>query len=171
MTFEIEVGGRVRTVSVEPAGGAPANGGLFRVIVDGAPADVQARRTALGLSLLFDGHRQVDVALSERTGGEWRVELPAVSLDGVVDGRRRRRGGGEDVAADGQQQVVAPMPGRVLRVLVRPGDEVASRQGLVVIEAMKMENELRSPKAGRVSEVAVSEGDSVEAGRLLVVVE
>ena len=63
------------------------------------------------------------------------------------------------------------MPGRIVRVLVKPGDEVALRQGLIVVEAMKMENELGSPKAGRVTEVAVVEGVSVEAGRLLVVVE
>ena len=63
------------------------------------------------------------------------------------------------------------MPGRVVRVLVKPGDEVAARQGLVVVEAMKMENELAAPRAGRVKEVAVTEGQSVEAGRLLVVVE
>ena len=63
------------------------------------------------------------------------------------------------------------MPGRVVRVLVKAGDEVAARQGLVVVEAMKMENELTSPKAGRVKEVSVSEGTSVESGRLLVIVE
>jgi biotin carboxyl carrier protein len=63
------------------------------------------------------------------------------------------------------------MPGRVVRVLVEPGDEVAVRQGVVVVEAMKMENELRSPKAGRVKDVSVKAGDSVEAGRVLLVVE
>jgi biotin carboxyl carrier protein len=59
----------------------------------------------------------------------------------------------------------------VLQVLVKPGDEVAARQGLVVVEAMKMENELRSARAGRVREVLVHAGQSVEAGTALVVVE
>jgi biotin carboxyl carrier protein len=63
------------------------------------------------------------------------------------------------------------MPGRVVRVLVAPGQDVAARQGVVVVEAMKMENELRSPKAGRIKEVAVTAGASVEAGRLLIVIE
>jgi biotin carboxyl carrier protein len=72
--------------------------------------------------------------------------------------------------ADGEQRVVAPMPGKVIKVLVRPGDTVVPRQGLVVVEAMKMENELTAQKAGTVTEVAVTEGSSVEAGRLLVVV-
>jgi biotin carboxyl carrier protein len=80
------------------------------------------------------------------------------------------RGGGASLAA-GTQRVLAPMPGKVVKVLVKAGDEVKARQGLVVVEAMKMENELRSPKDGRVSDVLVAEGASVEAGRLLVVVE
>jgi biotin carboxyl carrier protein len=63
------------------------------------------------------------------------------------------------------------MPGRVVRVLVQPGDEVTARQGLVVIEAMKMENELTATRAGRVREVTVAAGAAVEAGRLLVVIE
>jgi biotin carboxyl carrier protein len=62
------------------------------------------------------------------------------------------------------------MPGRVVRVLEAPGAEVAAGQGLVVIEAMKMENELKSPRAGRVLEVAVREGQAVEAGALLALV-
>jgi biotin carboxyl carrier protein len=63
------------------------------------------------------------------------------------------------------------MPGRVVRVLVQAGDDVEAKQGVVVVEAMKMENELRSPKTGRVKEVNVSPGTSVEAGRVLLVVE
>ena len=63
------------------------------------------------------------------------------------------------------------MPGKVLRVLVQPGQDVAARQPLVVVEAMKMENELSSPRAGRVKDVAAVEGQSVEAGRVLIIVE
>ena len=92
--------------------------------------------------------------------------LVAVSVDG-----RRRRGGPDGAAGgDGEQAVTAPMPGRVVRVLVAPGDTVAARQGVVVVEAMKMENELRTPKAGVVKDVAVTPGTLVEAGRVLVVV-
>ena len=63
--------------------------------------------------------------------------------------------------------MTAPMPGKIVKVLVKPGDAVAARQGLVVIEAMKMENELRATRAGRVKDVHVAEGDLVDAGRLL----
>jgi biotin carboxyl carrier protein len=62
------------------------------------------------------------------------------------------------------------MPGRIAKVLVKVGDEVTARQGLVVVEAMKMENELRSPGAGTVTDVRVTEGARVEALALLVVV-
>ena len=65
----------------------------------------------------------------------------------------------------------APMPGRVVRVLVAVGDEVAEDAGVVVIEAMKMQNELKSPKAGRVIRVGVAVGDTVGSGDVLVVVE
>jgi biotin carboxyl carrier protein len=88
----------------------------------------------------------------------------------VVNGRRVRRGG-EGAAREGVHKVLASMPGKVLRVLVRTGDTITARQPLVVVEAMKMENELSSPRAGRVTDVQVEPGASVEAGRLLVVVE
>jgi biotin carboxyl carrier protein len=67
--------------------------------------------------------------------------------------------------------VRAPMPGRVVRVLVNPGDEVVEQQGVVVLEAMKMQNEMRSPKAGRIRRVAVAVGDTVAAGDLLALVD
>jgi biotin carboxyl carrier protein len=67
--------------------------------------------------------------------------------------------------------VVAPMPGRVVKVLVAPGESVAARQPLVVVEAMKMENELRAPGPGTVREVRVTDGDPVESGAVLVVFE
>jgi biotin carboxyl carrier protein len=84
-------------------------------------------------------------------------------------GRRGRDAGGAH--GSGPQRVTAPMPGKVVRVLVAAGDEVTAKQGLVVVEAMKMENELKAARDGRVCEVAVTEGQSVEAGTVLVVVE
>ena len=83
----------------------------------------------------------------------------------------RRRRGKTTRNAQGEQRIVAPMPGRIVRVLAKPGDAVELRQPVIVIEAMKMENELRAPKAGTIKEVAVETGASVEAGRLLVVIE
>jgi biotin carboxyl carrier protein len=78
----------------------------------------------------------------------------------------RRRGSLYD--EEGPQEIVAPMPGKVVRVLVSEGQEVERDQGLLVIEAMKMQNELRAPRAGRVDRIYMDEGSGVEAGARLV---
>ena len=181
MTFEIEVNGRLRVVSVEGFDGANRHGGRFRLVLrgdgDGASGlgsvvstiDVEARATDLGVSLVYVGdHRSVDAACTDRIGGECLVQLPHVDLVAAVDRRRIGRAGDAEAGGSGEQRLNAPMPGRIVRVLVKPGDEVSARQGLIVTEAMKMENELVASRAGRVTEVAVSEGTTVEAGRLLL---
>ena len=171
MTFEVEVHGRVRTVSVEKIAAA-AGRPRFRVRLDGVAHDVESIATDIGLSIVYlDTGRSLDAAMTERTGGELAVHLPHVTVDAVVDARRYRRGGGGPVASAGELRIVAPMPGRIVRVLVKAGDRIEARQGLVVVEAMKMENEIAAPRAGVVKEVSVSAGQSVESGRLLVVVE
>ncbi len=88
----------------------------------------------------------------------------------VRDPRRLSRSRGA-VEAAGRQKVASPMPGKVIRVLVAEGDQVAAGQGLVVVEAMKMQNEIRSPKAGRVVALRVSEGAAVSGGETLAEVE
>jgi propionyl-CoA carboxylase alpha chain len=72
---------------------------------------------------------------------------------------------------EGRQSVVATMPGRIARVLVAPGDRVTAGQAVVVVEAMKMENEMRAPKDGVVREISVKEGAAIEAGARLVVID
>ncbi|WP_242356465.1 acetyl-CoA carboxylase biotin carboxyl carrier protein subunit [Anaeromyxobacter sp. SG64] len=83
--------------------------------------------------------------------------------------RMRRAAGGFTV--EGRQTLAAPMPGRIAKVQVKVGDAVREGQALLVVEAMKMENELRSPKGGRVVEVLVTEGQVVEGNAKLCVVE
>jgi biotin carboxyl carrier protein len=171
MTFEIEVNGHTRSVAVEQAGP-----GRFRVTVDGVEHFVDAFRVGeFALSMIVDGDGAVSREAQVVPGsapGEALIWLDGRTVAAAIDGRRRRRSRDEGGSgADGVQTVVAPMPGRIVRVLVEPGDDVAVRQPLVVVEAMKMENELRSPKAGRVKDVSVAAGTSVEAGRVLVVIE
>jgi biotin carboxyl carrier protein len=172
VTFEVDVNGRSRTVSVERVAGS----GQYRVTVDGRVRLVDAVRVGeYGLSVLARGtaplSREIYVTpIGAR--GELLITLDGRTIAASVNARRTGRAAADSGAhAHGEQKVVAPMPGRVVRVLVEAGDEVAARQGVVVVEAMKMENELRSPKAGRVKEVAVAAGASVEAGRTLVVIE
>jgi biotin carboxyl carrier protein len=178
--MDIDIGGRTVSVDVRPAGEVGAGGGRFQVTlrtpredgrVDVEIVDLDARPTELGVSVVYlsDG-RSVDAALTSGAAGAVLVQLPAVDVDLLIDNRRRRAGSPGAGAASGELRVSAPMPGRVVRVLVRPGDEVTVRQPLVVIEAMKMENELVAPGNGRVVEVHVADGASVEAGRVLIVV-
>ncbi|MDQ6706389.1 MAG: biotin/lipoyl-binding protein [Acidobacteriota bacterium] len=72
---------------------------------------------------------------------------------------------------EGRAILKAPMPGKVIRILAQPGDEVAAGQGLLVIEAMKMQNELKAPRAGRIASVSVKENDAVTAGTVLATIE
>lgn len=171
-TFEVEVNGRLRTVAVERVGSrADAR---FRVTIDGQTRLVDARPAGQGrLSLLFpeEGARSYDVAIAPASVTDLDIHLPDGAVRAIVNGRRSRREGPSEAAGSGEQRIVAPMPGRVVRVLVSAGDEVQARQPLVVVEAMKMENELSAPRGGRVKDVQVRDGMSVDAGRLLLLVE
>lgn len=120
-----------------------------------------------------------DLSLDVRVAPVESAEGPArylVHVDGeeflieVADPRQWRRGGG-GAQLEGAQRVTAPMPGRVVRLLVAEGQAVAAGQGLAVVEAMKMQNEIRSPKAGRVGRLSAAEGQTVAAGQALLVIE
>ncbi|MBI5549003.1 MAG: biotin/lipoyl-binding protein [Deltaproteobacteria bacterium] len=133
---------------------------------------VKASEVAQGSLSLLVGHRSYRVELEE-AGGLVHVQVGEVSERVVVvdeRGHRMRRAARHRVL-EGRQTVTAPMPGRVARLLVEVGEEVQEGQGLIVVEAMKMENELKSPKAGRVEEIAVEGGQTVEGGTRLVVVD
>jgi acetyl/propionyl-CoA carboxylase alpha subunit len=171
VNFEIELNGRTRRVAVERS--AP---GRYRVTLDDTSHDVDASRAGeYGLSLLLGPDRGTshDVQIAPAgPPGELLVTLEGRTVAVTVNGRRMRRGGADRPSdVDGEQKILAPMPGRVVRILAAPGDLVAARQPVIVVEAMKMENELRSPKSGRVKQVAVAEGMSVESGRVLIVIE
>ena len=170
MKFEIDVNGRTRTVAIEKA-----TEGRFTVLMDGTSREIDVVRAGLhGLSILSRGEdlsHDVQVTPSGARG-ELLVTLGGRVVPVSVNARQTGRRGADHVGGgDGEYAVTAPMPGRVMRVLVAAGDEVAARQGVVIVEAMKMENELRSPRAGRVKEVSVTPGTSVEAGRVLLIVE
>ena len=170
MRYEIEVGGRTRHVAVERAGDA------FAVELDGRTWRIDASRVdAHTLSLILDNELD-DRAGSEVTvvpgpsAGQFTIQVGAVPIAVTVNGRRHRAGA-SDPAGAGPQRITAPMPGKIVRVFVRPGDAVTARQPLVVVEAMKMENELRANRDGTVAEVHVHEGLSVEAGAPLIVIQ
>jgi biotin carboxyl carrier protein len=176
MIYEVAIGDRVRTVSIT------RKGGMLHVDLDGRTHIVDARRVSDSIvSLLLQAEgatapsQSVDAAFAARpAAGDFDVHLDGRTIPVQIRpagafGRQKQAGHGAHGA--GPQRVTAPMPGKVVRVLVKPGDEVKARQGLVVVEAMKMENELRAARDGRVRDVTVKEGQSVDAGAVLLTVE
>jgi len=166
--YEVEIDGRVRQVAVHRAGGR------FSASVDGRVRQVDiARIDAQTLSLIVDDGAatyEIGVANDAATGLlDVRVGTTVVGV-AVNPGRRRRRDRGAE-RGSGPQRLVAPMPGKIVRVGVKPGDAVRARQTVVVVEAMKMENELKADRDGVAADVRAVEGASVEAGALLVVIQ
>ena len=131
-----------------------------------------------GASAKVVSRKSYAIAFDAGPGGELIVHVNGVAVPLIViesgppkplaKGARRGR---RREADSGPLAIVAPMPGRIVSVLVKPGEAVAARQPLVVVEAMKMENELRAPRAGTVADVHVAEGASVEANTVLVVLK
>ena len=170
MKFEVQLGGASgaikRVVELECDG----NGWKIAVNGDSLDADV-AEVAPYTFSILLRG-RVHEVRVAPGPNGVLQIQdgLQAFTAE-VADPRawRGRKHGG--LEAEGRQQVVAPMPGKIVRVLVRAGEKVEAGQGLVVVEAMKMQNEIRSPKSGTVERVIASEGQAVNAGDVLVWVD
>lgn len=119
-----------------------------------------------GTSVLLNGR---SYRVSRGAGKEIWVNGRLLSME-VFDPRDLRPGQGT-AANHGRQEIAASMPGKVIRILVVAGDTVEEGQGLVVVEAMKMQNEMKSPKSGRVAEVRARADATVGAGEILVVVE
>ena len=167
MRLEIEVGGRTRDVTVTREGAG------FAVTVDGRTRYVDVVRIgAHVLSLIVDNEQPHDaVIVAGREHGQLTVTVGGVDVPVGVNGRRRGRRDHAAAGGSGPQKVTAPMPGKVVRIMVKPGDAVEPRQPLVVVEAMKMENELRALRAGTVGDVQAREGQSVDAGALLVTIQ
>jgi biotin carboxyl carrier protein len=175
--YEVEVGGRRLQVVVTRSGGG------FTVAVDGRTRHVDAARIdAHTLSLIVGNgpttvpgealtSREVSVA-ADPISGLLAVHVGATAVAVTLNGRRRwgRKDEGAGTGS-GPQRLLAPMPGKVVRVLVKAGDQVTARQPVVVVEAMKMENELRASRGGTVAEILAREGMSVDAGALLLVIE
>jgi biotin carboxyl carrier protein len=170
------VGGAERLVVVT------ARGSSYRIAIHPGPAEsrdapprileVDAVHLRTGsLSLLADG-RSARCDVEADAEGRFRVLLgeETHAFELLDDRKHRLHKAGGTFSLEGPQRIDAPMPGKIVRVLVKEGDAVEEGQGLVVVEAMKMENELKSPKAGVVRELHAREGQPVEAGTKLVVV-
>ena len=143
--------------------------GAYVVTLDGTAHRVDARKLEADFySILFEG-RSYEVSV-EAAGGRYVVRHGAHQQ--IVELSDPSREGRDELhRKGGPEEVVSVMPGKVVRLFVAVGDAVQAGQGLAVVEAMKMENEIAAPRAGRVTEVAVAAGQTVESGAKLVVLE
>ncbi|MFY9688525.1 MAG: biotin/lipoyl-containing protein [Candidatus Acidiferrales bacterium] len=168
MKLTIELDGKTRTVEIGsdamrgaagllctvdgravPADAIEVAPGIYSILIEGASFEVRVEPSGIGLRITSAGR---EYAAQIRDPRQWR----------------RNRGAAEE--AEGSQRVVAPMPGKVVRVLVKAGETVEAGKGILVVEAMKMQNEVRSPKSGKVERILVSEGQTVSAGDVLAIV-
>ncbi len=167
MAFIAKLGDQNYTVEIEEIGKS-----LYRVSVDGNEILVDGKKTGRSNYSLIINHRsfEVDVDIADT---EYRVLVDGRTYHiDLMDERRMRVGGFQSgIQLQGRQHISVPMAGKVIAVLVNEGDHIEKGQGLVIVEAMKMENEVRSPIQAEVKEVKVKAGQAVESGELLLVVE
>ncbi|HKD43116.1 MAG TPA: biotin/lipoyl-containing protein [Myxococcaceae bacterium] len=167
MRYHATVAGKQFTAEVETLGD-----GRFAVTVDGERCELNWAPIGAGAASLLISERSHNIHFEEE-GDEIVIYLGnrPFRIDVANEQRFRLRAGTAKFTQEGRQVVVAPMPGKVTRVLVRLGEEVTEGQGLVVVEAMKMENELKSPKSGKVVALQAQEGSAIEKNATLLVVE
>ena len=145
--------------------------------IDGRRYEVEVRELGDGHYLLLSGKRVSKVRVENRQGARPATGLFEVTLGGhtydatVIDPKRLRSGETAAAQGVGTAQIISPMPGKVVRVLVDAGAQVEAGQGVVVVEAMKMQNEMKAPKTGTVVSMHAEVGATVSAGDVLAVIE
>jgi biotin carboxyl carrier protein len=175
MTFDVTINGRPWRVALEATGQA----GRVQVSVKGRRRLFDAfwvdEETLSLIGVEPSASRVREIGIRSTGDGELDVLLEGrhFRARAVAEGKpgTGRRAEGVSAAREGPQPVAASMPGRVVRLLVASGDRVTAGQPVVIVEAMKMENEMRSPKDGVVREVNVKEGAAIEAGAALMVID
>lgn len=165
MIYEVTVAGKVRKVELTWS----ESGWLCKLDGLELPVDVVSTRKGV-LSLLLNG-KSYEIK-QERTAGETNIVVGNHRFNATVRDPRSLRSRRElEAGAQGPRKITAPMPGKVVRILASVGDAVEAGQPVLVIEAMKMQNELKSPKKGVLKKLNVAPGAAVEAGQALAEVE
>lgn len=166
MKYEVLLGGKTRLVELT------RHDGVLEISLDGKPLDANAVEVAPNtFSVLLNGDSH-QIRVAPRSDGTLILHTGLAEYHAEVNDPRSWRGRRHGaLEAEGRQQVAAPMPGKVIRLLVKQGDGVTAGQGLLVVEAMKMQNEIRSPKSGKVEKLLAKEGQAVNAGEVLVWIE
>ncbi len=163
MRREVRIREKKRLVEIEHHGGSWA----FRI--DGQPVAADVVEISPGIySILLGGHSFE--ARVQPHGARLEIEVGTRRMTAEVIDPRRLVLAGHELTLEGRQEVNAPMPGKVVRVMIEQGQPVEAGQGILVLEAMKMQNEVKSPKSGMVERLLVAEGQAVNAGDTLAIV-
>jgi biotin carboxyl carrier protein len=164
--YEVLLAGKTRVVELTRQNDA------WKFSLDGNTLDANAVEVAPNIfSVLLSGDSH-QIRIAPRPDGTLTLHTGLAEYHAEVSDPRSWRGRRQGaVEAEGRQQITAPMPGKVVRLLVKQGDSVEAGQGLLVIEAMKMQNEIRSPKSGKIEKLFAQEGQPVNAGEVLLWVE
>jgi biotin carboxyl carrier protein len=162
MKYDVRIAGKTRTVELR------RNGARWQVTLDGVASDADAAEIGPGIfSVLLNGESH-EIRIALNSDGTLTIHDGPNEFKAEVDDPRAWRGRKHGaIEAQGRQKIVAPMPGKVIRLLVKPGDKVEAGQGVLVVEAMKMQNEVKSPKTGTVEKLSAKEGQAVNAGDIL----
>lgn len=172
-TYEISVGGKTHKVELEAAATEHTSNAerKYRVRLDGREITVSCVRVNEGSLSLIVNCESYDVHC-ERTAEALQIALLGAIYECTVSDprslRTRKKAG---VADSGEQKLIASMPGKVVRIITAVGDQIKAGQGILVIEAMKMQNEVRSPKDGQLKKLLVHQGANVVAGKVLAIIE
>ena len=143
----------------------------YSVSLNGHPVSADVVQIAPYVLSVLLGGQSFELHITPGENGVLKLQYGPHEFSAQVDDPRAWKGRKHSaIEMEGQQQIVAPMPGKVVRLLVKAGDAVEAGQGLLVIEAMKMQNEIRSPKNGKVERMLAQEGQTVTAGKLLAIV-
>ena len=164
MTYDVLIDGQHHRLELS------RSEGVWSCRLDGQEIEVDAVLARPDVLSLRIGSRAYEVKC-ERVAGEVYVWVGSARFAAEVRDPRSLRSRARTFDDHGQRKLTAPMPGKVVRVLARVGAEVEQGAGVLVVEAMKMQNEIKSPKKGKIQKILVGEGAAVNAGDVLAIVE
>jgi len=164
MTYDITIDGKPYRLELEQAEGH------WTCRVDGRDVEVDAVLARPNVLSLRIGNKAYEVKC-ERVGGDTHIWVGSRRFAAEVRDPRSLRSRVRAADDQGPKKLTAPMPGKVVRILVSQGAEVEAGAGVLVVEAMKMQNEVKSPKKGTIQKILVTEGAAVNAGDVLAIVE
>jgi biotin carboxyl carrier protein len=164
MIYDVTIDGKNRRLELNQAEGR------WSCRLDGNEIEVDAVQVQPDVLSLRIGNHTYD-ARSERVGNDWYVWIAGRRYAAEVRDPRSLRGRARTADDQGPKKLTAPMPGKIVRILASEGSEVEAGAGVLVVEAMKMQNEIKSPKKGTIRKLVVTPGAAVNAGDVLAIVE